>query len=174
MIPGSAIKGALRHRTAYYLNGMLGRWADELSAADLASSSAHELMELRELFGHVPTDGASKERAIAGRVVVEEAVVTDSKPFWQDHVSLDRFTQGPMPGALFDEAVRFGGRWLLRIHVAPPGNSGAGTGEDRAVEALELALHDLAEGRLQVGSGSGRGHGYFRGTLTWEGSDHAG
>ena len=75
VIPGSAIKGALKHRTAYYLNGRLQQWADQLSPKELVSCSAHELPELRELFGHVPAAGAADERALAGRVVVEEAAL---------------------------------------------------------------------------------------------------
>ena len=36
-----------------------------------------------------------------------------------------------------------------------------------ARKALKKALDDLLEGRLPLGSGSGRGNGFFKGKVSW-------
>ena len=74
------------------------------------------------------------------------------------HTSIDRFTGGVRAGVLFDERVVFKGEPLeLCLDVERFDEL---DGEVRA--AFREACRDLAEGRLALGAGGGRGHGYFR------------
>ena len=162
VVPASAMKGVVRHRTAYHLNCIRGAFADG-DAVSPETADAHGHPDVQELFGRVE----SGEGGLAGVVYFEDTVlptVPKHKPL--DHVSLDRFTSGPMDGMLFREAPLWqsGEKWRVRVAVdtkraIPPD----------ARQAMALALEDLAQGRLQLGAGSGRGHGWMDpgGRVSW-------
>lgn len=145
------------------------RWADHVRAQDgtgdpwpdllardvdqPAGSPAEEAID--QLFGWVKGRGGG---GAPGRVVSSDLYLdpkaAQSVPL--HHVSLDRFTQGPMDGLLFSEAPVRSGELPLDLTVdlrkLPP----------LAREALADALRDLACGRLPLGAAANRGHGYFR------------
>lgn len=80
------------------------------------------------------------------------------------HNAIDRFTGGVRDRLLFGEDLL----WRTPIRVSVLVNTRAGEGEDvveleRGLAGLRLALNDLLEGRLALGAGSGKGHGYFLG-----------
>lgn len=176
VLPGTSIKGALRHRTLFHYRRLCGQFAPSMpgAAAD-AAPIAIEAAEtaLAPLFGTVKgTAGAS-----AGRVRVADVVLRDEA--WQssgafDHVSIDRFTGGQLSGLLYSEATLY--RTALRIDIAvdpaPTPPEAAGRDEAGALaraeaiaqeqtlrRALAFAIADLAAGRLPIGAKANAGHG---------------
>jgi len=159
-LPGSSIKGALRHR-AYHILEALGAKPEPIMDA---------------LFGHVKDDGGQ-----CGKISVEDCVLHLQKGEKNvQHVAIDRFTGGALAGALFNEAPiwQTGLSVPIRLHL---------TGVEAHEAALVFhALLDLAEGGLPLGSGGNRGNGVLtlpdwpqnkekalatiKGTLAWEGT----
>lgn len=185
LIPGSAIKGALKHRALFHARRAQGLWAtvdpkenDSLNDPSQSktaiephrkpneSDAAVEI--INEMFGSIKSsaDATSEVRAgtgMPGRLYISDLYLSPksapSAPV--QHVSLDRFTQGPMDGLLFSEAPISGGPPLeLKIQLEPPREAAAPQWR-AAVDALNAALADLAEGRLALGAGSNKGFGYF-------------
>lgn len=171
VLVASGIKGALRHRTAFHSRRLAGRvldWRQPLTEEAKAQAIAPPDVEpaIVELFGS--TKRSDKEREgleeRPGRVLVTELRAKDLKTGRLQHVSLDRFTSGPIDSALFDEEPVWAPEreWKLDVHVV---HAGGVPPENR--QPLVSALEDLAAGRLAVGGGASRGHGYFRGELVW-------
>jgi len=157
VLPGSSVKGAVRHRTAFHARKAAGEWLEDGVPWPDCPTEAE-----KALFGEVRDGDAGRP----GRVHISDIYLSpDQVPYAPlNHVSLDRFTQGPMDHLLFDEVAL--GQCKLQLDVD------VRLGEDlpRAHRAaLNAALRDLCEGRLALGAG--RGHGRFRGELVW--SDEA-
>ena len=76
-------------------------------------------------------------------------------------VCIDRFTGAPMDGMLFSEAPLFGAKGKLELEIlVERAKVSAG-----AKKAFRAALDDLVKGRLALGAGANRGHGYFKGSI---------
>lgn len=157
LIPGTSVKGALRHRTAFHCRRLRGEWLE----ADLDYGTTPEE---EYLFGDV----RSREGGRPGRVFISDFFLKQ-RPAYEalQHVSLDRFTQGPMDHLLFDELAL--GKATLELEIAIQQSEDWETDPValRAREALNWALEDLRNGRLSLGAG--RGHGRFKGDkIQWE------
>ena len=177
-IPGTAIKGPLAHRVAYYYNALKGIDADNLDPEEFNDHTGCMNVAVRELFGYPKND----TYGIPGKVYIDDVLVGKPqytpKQKFLNHVSIDRFTGGArtMSGALFSEFPVFkGDRIPLVITVMDAGNIRDGV----VKKAFRLALQDLAEGQLAIGGGTGRGNGFFESeTMTWSdggtwiGGDH--
>lgn len=173
LLAGSSIKGALRHRAAFHhrrATGQVVELRDDLLSAVPASlkESAVRLAAtdpMDALFGSVKArvDGEGA-RGQAGLVFIEDVRVSNAKVGRLDHVSLDRFTMGPMDGLLFSEAPLYGGEVRVRIRIADRDDT-----PRQARQALKAALDDLCAGRLALGAHASRGLGCFRGPaeLPW-------
>lgn len=148
VLPGTGIKGALRHRTAFHLRRIHPEGDAE--------------KRLESLFGSCSdsTDGA-EEKGTPGKLFVDDVVLKPSD--WQraeahKHVSLDRFTGGPMPGLLFDDITLVQPRFDLTVELAKEASAA-----DGGVKAAFIwALRDLLEGRLGLGAGQNAGYGFVR------------
>jgi len=142
VIPGSAIKGPLRHRTEFHytrLNGKDGREATNT----LFGTARHE---------DNANSGAGKVRIADALPPPDYNVKNNTRTL--PHVSIDRFSGGANRGALFsNEAL-----WKLQIEVMILLEDGIST-DLRA--ALDLAIKDLQSGHLQIGAGGGDGLGVF-------------
>jgi CRISPR/Cas system CSM-associated protein Csm3 (group 7 of RAMP superfamily) len=156
VIPGSAVKGALAHRTAYHAHALAGAFAGEDDARQREAKAW-----LAQVFG-----SASGAGGAAGRLYVDDLVLpaeefhgADDKrdERFQQHVSIDVFTGGSLDQRLFNERPLYGGGFPLRIRLAQPHRVAP-----QARLALQRALDDLCSSRLQLGAGAGRGRGYFR------------
>jgi len=146
LLPGSSVKGALRHRTSFHLRRLQQIWSDQ------------ELPQEAELFGDI----RGKQEGRPGCVFIGDLYVAANTPLeGLQHVSLDRFTQAPMDHLLYDE-LALGDCELelpITIQLQP-------TDANRITrQALQAALNDLIQGRLALGAG--RGHGRFLGALEW-------
>jgi len=175
-VPATAVKGALRHRTAFHVRAKLGIWAGDPKTASVSESThdldpwgPQQLEEIRSLFGDLHAtkaqgrgDRVEEGTGCPGRVFISDARPTGTERRTSTHVSIDRFTGAPLDGHLFEDEALEGGRLEVELVVAPPETEGEV--EERAAWAFERALEDLCHGRLQLGAGYGKGYGWFRGT----------
>lgn len=132
-IPGSSVKGVLRHRVHHVLEAV-GR------------EDAERCVD--EWFGSVGDHGAS-----ASHVSVRGHVLDDEKPTIVQHVAIDRLTGGSLQGALYSEAPIW--KDGLRVDVTFELNC---LPVDGAV-ALAHAVLDMGTGSLPIGGGGNRGNG---------------
>jgi len=162
LLPASALKGALAHRVAFHDNRLRGVWAEDMPPEALAGYEKSERSEaVRELFGYARGDGR-EPGGRAGRVFVEDAwmPVEEAEVIRMMHNAIDRFSGGVRRHMLYEEELVWGGTLELGILVA--GWSGLSP-PTRA--AFRHALEDLLAGRLALGGGTGRGHGFVTGEV---------
>lgn len=132
-IPGSSLKGVLRHRVRHVLEAV--GHPDAEHAVD-------------SWFGSVGKDGAT-----SSRITVHGHVLDDEKPTVVQHVAIDRLTGGSLRGALYSEAPIW--RDGLVIDVTLELNQLPVDG----AAALAHALLDMGTGSLPIGGGVNRGNG---------------
>ena len=176
LLPGSAIKGALSHRVAFHANRLAARFADDCAVAGICPNNAdgHRLAQaaferitgvhngsVRDLFGFVEPSkaGDTSEQAARGRVLIDDLFWSATPPPQQrvPNVSIDRFTGGAADSKLFSERPLWQGDFPeLKLTVLE-----ADQVSRTSRQALKAALDDLAQGRLALGAGTGRGLGYF-------------
>ena len=147
ILPGTSLSGVLRHRCERIANTVCPQQAENLVTG---------------MFGALKKE-ADRKWLPASRVRVEEIAVQDGTFHVHTRVAIDRFTQGSLETALFDEAPFWphdsseGHVRGLRIVLRP--------GTDLATEAalLLMAFKDLWLGDLTVGGGAAAGRGVLRG-----------
>ncbi len=163
VVPASAVKGALAHRTAFHYNRLTGRFADGRDPRRIDSETPEQNPATRYLFGH--GDGESREGSARGRsggVLIDDAVVEDPMIFRMAHNSLDRYSGGVRDGVFYCEEAVYGNAFRLRLRVA---RNLWREAPDEIRRAFRAAIDDLAEGRLPLGAASARGLGYFQGNF---------
>lgn len=169
-LPGSSIKGVLRHRALFHACKVKGTFLDDHSQnAQADFSQAKDLV--CQLFGsessteEASTSGSaanSEEPAelVAGNVWVNEIYfgpeISNTNNMLQ-HVAIDKFTQGALDGALFNEKPLF--QTDLKLTFFYQADS-ADKQSNQAQEVLQRTIDDLLQGRLGLGGGFGRGHGF--------------
>ena len=168
LIPGTALKGALRHRVGFHAFRLRREFAGVAVIADAEPSPP----EVALLFGEIKGPG---DRSVGrpGRVFVEDCWLGAAPtPKRIDHVSIDRFSGAPLSGHLFSEEVLWfepGApplRFRLRIDALGSGEPDEEVAQAR--RALALAVRDLCTGRLALGAAGNRGHGYMTGPFPTE------
>ncbi|WP_428697118.1 RAMP superfamily CRISPR-associated protein [Stappia sp.] len=135
VIPGSAIKGPVRHRALYHLR-----------KAKVADAQA----VLNDMFGHAAKGGSGR----AGRLRFHDVAIANAEVIAQTHVGLDRFSGGARRGVLFTDALLWRPRLEIRI-------TKLGLLTSEMLRALEDSLSDLKAGRLGIGAEWGEGAGIF-------------
>jgi len=118
---------------------------------------------VKTLFGF-SKDSGKKIIGQRGHVIISDVYLPlnpqNKKVF--NHTKIDRFTNGTIDGALFQEkAVYYNDRIQLEIWV----NEIAFKSDDKIKKAFEQALDDILTGQLQLGGNSTKGHGLFKGSL---------
>jgi hypothetical protein len=108
---------------------------------------------------------SGKLKPRASRLRVAEARFEGSQPQRQTRVAIDRFTQGVVDTALFDEQTEVGGRATLHLELR--------NADEGELGLVLLVLKDLLDGSLPVGGTSSVGRGLLRGsaTVTWHAGD---
>ncbi|MBL3587406.1 hypothetical protein JMM61_18825 [Rhodovulum sulfidophilum] len=137
VLPGSAVKGPLRHRVLFHLTRC-------------GVGSAQDIVE--DVFGAA----AAGPRGGAGKLRFHDGQISGGTVIPVAHVSLDRFTGGARDksGALFTDDMIWSPRLEIRIDRL----------EDLSPEAenaFVLALEDLKAGLLGLGAEWGEGAGVF-------------
>lgn len=149
IVSGSSLAGGLRARALKIAKSVSN---DEDVARGLVDA----------MFG---TDLDHSDQAHASRIETREAVIQNGETdLIQTRVSIDRFTGGAFPGALFDQRPVFGGEDTsvsFRIRLIKP--SDAQREQDPEIGLLLLLLKDLWTGDLPLGSESTVGRGRFHG-----------
>lgn len=192
LIPASGIKGPLAHRVAFHFDCLTENWTTaERCRLDRDSGEAPPLHPaVAAMFGYAKrkgknastdpqqpaTDAAENEqdRGRAGGlylddVYLDRGLAPDREIHRQWHNGIDRFTGGVRRHVLYGEELIWRNTLRLTLRVDPrfielervPGNI------QTCKDALRLALEDLCQGRLAIGGGSGKGHGYCKGSLEW-------
>ncbi len=148
LLPGSALKGALRHRVAYHYRCLTGDFAGMGGVAETEACPA-----VVELFG-----SAEDDQGVAGLLLFSDLRLQGDSTVLM-HNRIDRFTGGVIDGALFSEEVLWQTPLNLRIGTLHPERLEQVDGLAR--QALQRALEDLASGWLPLGAGGSRGLGVF-------------
>lgn len=152
LIPGTSVKGALRHRVAFYYNKIMGE-----------KVLAPENKAVQELFGF------QDEKAHRGNTLISDVFIKPLQRELITHVNIDRFTGGATKGALFTEQTDYGKGTFLSIKLQVKKS----VLEDKNIEeALEMALKDICNGMLPLGGGVNRGNGIFRGQILKNGEKY--
>lgn len=171
LIPGSSVKGALSHRTAFYYNkqtdavilenGTLknGKTFDEVTGSKNPAVKAIFGSE-----GEKNKDTNKLENKQRGNILISDVIEVreQAKPKILNHVSIDRFTGGAIDGALFNEQTLYakGETFVINVMIAD-------AFVDKDVKsAFESALKDVTIGMLPLGGGVNRGNGVFTGKVT--------
>jgi hypothetical protein len=115
---------------------------------------------VQALFGYAKDNETEGAR---GNVILSDIYLDpdqkSSKIF--SHVAIDRFTGGARDGMLFQQKVASANDFVLDIYV----KNSVLKDNDNIKIAFEEALKDLYQGNLQLGGGTARGHGIFKGSL---------
>lgn len=156
VIPGTSFAGAFRHR-ANLIADIL-KWQTHGNGQDAVS----------EMFGAVhkqDNDGSDSNQTDpwASRVFIEERVVENVKPQWQDRVAIDRFTGGSLQSALFNEKPVYPcpiktetqTNIRLRLTLEEPKKAEIGL--------LLLTLRDFWSGHAVLGGETSNGRGTLQG-----------
>lgn len=159
VLPASSIKGAVAHRTLYHLRCRQLLAGQEINPGDI--SRQH-----KQLFGYEgdPDTGPTTMPRQRGRVILDDVMIpiaSDSpRPQLVHHVAIDGFTGGARDRMLFNELPLYGGSPItLNWHLVEINRL-----EENLIQSFEDTLTDLCEGRLALGSGAGRGNGFWEGT----------
>ena len=157
LIPATSVKGALAHRTAYNYNKLCGFFVGNSEAKSGGDNPA-----VAAIFGKAG-DGASADGISRGNILLSDIHAPKVKDKVLNHVKIDRFTGGTIPGALFSEKVLYGRgqEYKLEILVATDALK-----DGNVRTAFEKSLKDLCDGLLPLGGGVNKGHGIFTGKLT--------
>lgn len=167
LVPGAAIAGVLRHRTLFEAARIEGAFlhSPDPRAAGAPGPERHQAA----WFGEI----ADKDSGHPSRVLVEDAFADGVEIMTLNHVSLDRFTQGPLDGHLFDEVLLYGGEvrvpFVLDLRDEEAYRDHRPVPDHTARAALGRALHALCSGRIALGAGEAAGHGRFDGEVRWSG-----
>lgn len=156
VIPASSVKGAIAHRVAYHYNLDNRIFADRLSEEELKNYSGQSNPAVKAIFG-----SAKKGDNAAGRgnVIFSDIFLTHNNTKILNHVKIDRFTGGAMNGALFTEKVTEENADISFVILYNENKTA------QFSKYLEAALKDLCKGRLPLGGGNARGHGFFHGDI---------
>ena len=186
LFPASGIKGAVAHRVAFHYNLLNGVFADQISDVDRPADEVTEAEEaphqtgpaalakerfiesekrfaphvgvnndaVAELFGRAKGD--QEQPGQRGRVLIDDLLLENNlQSRLITHAPLGRFSGGVLN--LFSERPFWRGDLPpLRLLILDKDQISS-----KSRLALFRTLEDLAGSRLQVGSGSGRGLGFF-------------
>jgi CRISPR/Cas system CSM-associated protein Csm3 (group 7 of RAMP superfamily) len=147
VIPGTSLAGVMRAqalRIAHAVRlrqGDAEEWIDRLFGPRFVGQRAAPGFEVR-----------------ASRLHVGESFLEGGNASTQTRIAIDRFTQGVVDGALFDEEPHVGGRAVIRLELRNPLPGELGL--------LLLVVRDLLTGRLPVGGTSSVGRGFMTGTAS--------
>lgn len=152
VLPGTSLAGVLRKqamriaRVVRAQKGDADQWVERLFGPRKES-----------------VEDADNRALHASRLRVSEGILEEGTRSRPSRIRIDRFTQGVVPGALFDEEPEHGGRVRLRLELREPASGELGL--------VLLVLKDLLTGEIAVGGTSAVGRGRFNGAATMHTED---
>ncbi|MGB0723322.1 MAG: RAMP superfamily CRISPR-associated protein [Gammaproteobacteria bacterium] len=186
LIPASGVKGALAHRVAFHADCIGGDWASQdrcaLGSQRKGLPPPHPVVAA--LLGYAKDKDNKEEedtstsaeeqrdRGRAGWLFLDDAWLDQTLDDRRDvhrqwHNAIDRFTGGVRNHVLYGEELVWRNTLNLTLRIDPRAEQANPEHSETMKEALHLALTDLTEGRLAIGGGSGKGHGYCQGSVEW-------
>jgi len=145
---GSSIKGMLAHRITYHINRINGTWAtDEIGDSQDDWESRPD--EVDDLFGK-KSDGENESGQV-GRLMVPDCSIEYNSIVHRTHNTINRFTGGVMPQALFTEELLYQPKFNLKVYLSH------GEISNTQQKAIDATIADLKIGRLSIGAATGRG-----------------
>jgi CRISPR/Cas system CSM-associated protein Csm3 (group 7 of RAMP superfamily) len=149
VLPGTSLRGALRHRAIRILNTLRP-----------GERNGENEKFIFEIFGNVTANIAGgKATRTKSRLSVEEAVISEAQEELQNRIRIDRFTGGTIKAALFDSMPLWDGGGNSRLGIKmfikdyKPEEAGL----------LLLLLKDLWTEDLAVGGEKNVGRGVLKG-----------
>ena len=176
LIPAASVKGAISHRVAFHYNMLDGNYADKLMEGEsLSDYTGENNKAVKALFGSA-SNYSDNNTGRKGVVRFSDVYRKNVKYKKLDHVAIDRFTGGPIDGALFHEntvrdIVDGDNPFILDFWIQPDFMDEHTSGEngleekDHILQAFEETLTDICSGSLPLGGGTMRGNGVFTGIL---------
>lgn len=162
VLPGSSVSGALRARAAWLVALAARRRGEEPERDGLTQvyKPGTSLTPVQRLFG------VTGFRALLD--ITELAINEPATPWKIFSVKLDRFSGGPIDGALFETEAYLGvvAQLQLTLHDRG-GRAGKPTAEDQSL--AECLIADICDNGLTLGHGGNKGFGWFR--VETEGAD---
>lgn len=160
LIPASSIKGSISHRLAYNYNEITRVFADEIDKTNLSHYTCENNTAVKYVFG---TSGSKPEEAKRGLIIPSDIIENiEYLEKIQNHVAIDEFTSGSIKGGLFSESLIFTeNEFLFNLQFHNSLFDGEKTPKD-VKEALEKTLKDFEDGLIPIGSGNGKGFGFFK------------
>ena len=171
LLPAASIKGALWHRTYFhaccYANKLVDAEDAAPSAADVMPEKVNAAMTA--LFGDAAQHATGTGNV--GNVIIDDVFIDvpkspDKVIGQQMHNVIDRFSGGVRNRMLFSEELLFNlgeiniAIWIDQTRMAKQHPEAC----DLAIKSFTQALEDLSAGRLALGGGTSKGHGYFSAT----------
>jgi CRISPR/Cas system CSM-associated protein Csm3 (group 7 of RAMP superfamily) len=131
---------------------------EEVALLKLEQFTGEHNKAVYTLFGRAKNSEAS-ELGLRGSVIINDIYLPYQAKKVFNHTKIDRFTNGTMDGALFQEKVAaYNNAFTIDIWVE---NKAL---EDKNVaDALEKTLDELMNGQLALGGSTTKGHGVFKG-----------
>lgn len=161
LIPGSSVKGAIAHRTAYHYNKIKGNFAENYKDKEKREEiTGSNNKAVAEIFGKADGDKFTR-----GRILIDDVIKGQAEPKSKSffHNKIDQFTGGTMDGALFQEKVIHDKdtEYTFDIYV-----ENSALADDDIKKAFVQSLRDICAGLLPLGGITNRGNGIFTGTAT--------
>lgn len=151
VLSGSAKGGALRQRARRVARAVRAHYADA------------EAWVVQAFGSEAPQGPGRRDSGRTGlstsRLLVEEDVLRGGHDLQVTRVAIDRFTQGPIPGALFQEEPVYGASADLRFTLRLPAEPQLA---DALCGFLLLVIKDLLLGEVPLGGTVGVGRGALR------------
>ncbi len=95
VIPGTSFAGAFRHRAALIAKALNWTYRENEDVVCEMFGAVHDLNKKSE--------DTEQTAPWTSRVTMEERLIENVKPVWQDRVAIDRFTGGSLQSALFNQ-----------------------------------------------------------------------
>jgi len=144
VLPGTSLAGVLRNR-ALRIARIVHNGKDDAEA------------RVNCLFGS-PLEAEQEDKHLASRLRISESAIMEGRRMRPSRIRLDRFTQGVVRGALFDEEPDYYGKGKVRFELRDPKSGESGL--------LLLLLKDLLSGDLYIGGAAAVGRGAVKGTAS--------
>ena len=172
LVPATSLKGSLAHRVAFHANRLAGYWAEEHLEAIADYDKSKHCEAVKHLFGYARDDrptsdgdeGAKNQpKGQAGKIWIDDAFVEFDPSDLQlmMHNAIDRFSGGVREHFLFSEELVWKKPVTINMVIDTMVIDTMKELDILTRGALQHTLLDLKEGRLSLGGGAAKGHGFF-------------